>query len=53
MRDKVVKDAMVPLESVYMLDVAAKMNRDIMTEVNNVYTDGLEISEYFWWYWVL
>ena len=34
MRDKTVQDAMTPLESVYMLDIAGCINRKLLKEVN-------------------
>ena len=34
MRDKTVQDAMTPLESVFMLDISASINRKTMKEVD-------------------
>ncbi len=37
MRDKTVEDAMTPLESVYMLNINAIIDRDTMKDVSIVY----------------
>ncbi len=41
MRDKTVKDAMTPLESVYMLNINAIIDRDTMKDVSIVFHTSL------------
>ncbi len=44
MRDKTVEDAMTPLESVYMLNINAIIDRDTMKDVSIMYFVSLLFS---------